>query len=58
MDDARSQRTQNIELIKHVAKKLGSLRDEVVFVGGAVAELLITDPAAPARTTLAPHKSE
>ena len=30
-----------------VAKALGALTDEVVFVGGAVVGLLLTDPAAP-----------
>lgn len=35
-----------------VAKALGDLLDEVVFVGGMVRELLVTDPAAgPARVT-------
>jgi predicted nucleotidyltransferase len=32
--------------IAHVANKLDHLLDEVVFVGGAVVELLVTDPAA------------
>lgn len=35
-----------------VARALGELTDEVVFVGGMIRELLITDPAAgPARPT-------
>ncbi|MBR7747762.1 hypothetical protein [Undibacterium baiyunense] len=39
----------NIAMIELVAKHLGDmLLDEVVFVGGAVAGLLITDPAQPA----------
>ncbi len=39
----------NIVLLELVAKRLGdALRDELVFVGGAVAGLLITDPAQPA----------
>lgn len=33
--------------ILHVAHKLGPLRERVVFLGGAVTALLITDPAAP-----------
>ncbi|MBZ0126506.1 MAG: hypothetical protein K8F32_09065 [Rhodocyclaceae bacterium] len=38
-----------VELIAHV---LGSLREELVFVGGCAAGLLMTDPAAsPARVT-------
>lgn len=36
-----------IELVELVAHDLESLCDEVVFVGGAIVELLITDPAAP-----------
>lgn len=35
-----------IEAIQDVANHLGKLLDEVVFIGGAVASLLITDPAA------------
>lgn len=39
----------NIVLLELVADRLGErLRDELVFVGGAVAGLLITDPALPA----------
>ncbi len=37
----------NIQMIKTVAMRLGSLNNEVVFLGGATTELLITDPAAP-----------
>jgi predicted nucleotidyltransferase len=38
----------NLAMVKHVAQRLDKLRDSVVFVGGAVVDLLITDPAAPA----------
>lgn len=39
----------NVALLEVVAERLGEdLRDEMVFVGGAVAGLLITDPAMPA----------
>jgi predicted nucleotidyltransferase len=39
----------NVVLLELVADRLGEgLRDEFVFVGGAVAGLLITDPALPA----------
>lgn len=39
----------NVALLEIVAERLGdALRDEMVFVGGAVAGLLITDPAMPA----------
>lgn len=39
----------NVVLLELVANRLGDgLRDEFVFVGGAVAGLLITDPALPA----------
>lgn len=34
-------------MVRHVAERLGEVRDSVVFVGGAVVDLLITDPAAP-----------
>ena len=36
--------TNNIDMLKCVAKGLGGLKDEVVFVGGAVAELYIKQP--------------
>ena len=39
----------NVVLLELVAKRLGErLREDLVFVGGAVAGLLITDPALPA----------
>lgn len=39
----------NIALLEVVAERLGDdLLEEMVFVGGAVAGLLITDPAMPA----------
>lgn len=41
-----------IEMIELAAADLASLCDEVVFVGGAIVALLITDPAAPPVTTL------
>lgn len=37
----------NLEMIGHVAKRLGVLRDRVVFLGGAATALLITDKAMP-----------
>lgn len=37
----------NIEALLVVVKRLGALRSRVVFVGGSVRELLITDEAAP-----------
>lgn len=37
----------NIEALLVVVKRLGPLRKRVVFVGGSVRELLITDAAAP-----------
>lgn len=39
--------TRNLEMLVRAAKALGPLKDEVVFVGGAVVDLFITDPAAP-----------
>lgn len=36
----------NITMLQTVAKGLGDLKDDMVFVGGAVAELYATDPAA------------
>jgi hypothetical protein len=36
----------NRELLLRVARRLGPVLDELVFVGGQVAELLVTDPAA------------
>lgn len=42
-----SVREQHINLIEKVAGALGSLNDEVVYVGGAVVSLYVTDPAAP-----------
>lgn len=39
----------NVVLLERVAERLGArLREDLVFVGGAVAGLLITDPALPA----------
>jgi hypothetical protein len=35
----------NIEMLQTVADGLGELKDEIVFVGGAVAELYVDDPA-------------
>ena len=37
----------NLDTLERVALRLGPLNDEVVFVGGAVTELLVTDPGAP-----------
>jgi len=37
----------NLAMVRHVAERLGELRDSVVFVGGAVMDLLMTDPASP-----------
>lgn len=37
--------TNNIEMLQEVARGLGELKDEVVFVGGSVAELYADDPA-------------
>lgn len=39
--------TRNREMLVRAATALGELKDEVVFVGGAVVDLFITDPAAP-----------
>ena len=39
-------------MVRHVAEHLGEVREQVVFLGGAVTGLLLTDPAAPeARST-------
>jgi hypothetical protein len=37
----------NLEALERVAKRLGPLKDALVFVGGAVTEILVTDPGAP-----------
>jgi len=37
----------NLAMIRHVAGRLGHLRERVVFLGGAAAALLITNSAAP-----------
>ena len=36
----------DVEVLQLVAKKLGDLLDQVVFVGGATTTLYIDDPAA------------
>ncbi len=36
----------SVEMLLRVAARLGDLREQVVFVGGAVVELLITEPGA------------
>lgn len=41
------QTSRNIEMLTLIASKLEELRDEVIFVGGCIAGLLITDKAAP-----------
>jgi hypothetical protein len=38
--------SQNIELLKQVARRLGPLLPEVVFVGGCTTDLFITDEGA------------
>lgn len=40
------QQQSGAEMIAFVAERLGELRDQVVFVGGAVTGLLVTNPAA------------
>ncbi len=37
----------SVTMIRHVAERLGDLRKQVVFLGGAVTGLLLTDAAAP-----------
>jgi hypothetical protein len=37
--------SENLEMVKTVAHRLGDLREDVVFLGGAVVGLLTTDPA-------------
>jgi predicted nucleotidyltransferase len=42
----------NLDTLERVARRLDALRPDVVFVGGAVVELLVSDPgAAPPRMT-------
>ncbi|UXH78772.1 hypothetical protein [Roseateles amylovorans] len=42
----------NLPHLRHIAEALGELREQIVFVGGAVAGLLVTDPLAdPVRAT-------
>jgi hypothetical protein len=36
-----------VEAISAIARRLGALTDDLVFLGGAVVPLLLTDPAAP-----------
>lgn len=38
--------TSNLPHLRQVAEALGDLREQVVFIGGAVAGLLVTDPLA------------
>jgi hypothetical protein len=40
----------NVQMLQEVAAGLGSLKDEVVFVGGSVTSLYVDDPAAPSVT--------
>lgn len=42
-----NRRDVNLGMIRHVAQRLGDLRDRVVFVGGCATGLLLTDPAMP-----------
>lgn len=49
----RRNREAGVERVIETARLLGELVDEVIFLGGAVAGLLVTDPAAPSmRPTL------
>ncbi|MGO9020594.1 MAG: hypothetical protein ACLQVJ_19815 [Syntrophobacteraceae bacterium] len=49
----KAKSSATLEMVKTVARGFGSLRERVVFLGGAVTSLLITDPALPhIRTTL------
>jgi hypothetical protein len=41
-------RSLALEPVARVARRLGPLREEVAFLGGAIVGLLLTDPAAPA----------
>lgn len=41
------QHQYNLTMVKHVARHLGQLREQFVFLGGAVTALLLTDAAAP-----------
>ncbi len=36
-----------VDIVSHVAGRLGPMRGDVVFLGGAAAALLVTDPHAP-----------
>ena len=38
----------NVAIVEIVAARLGALREQIVFVGGCAAGLLVTDPALPA----------
>lgn len=39
--------SENLRMVSQVARALTDLLPKVVFLGGAVVELLLTDPAAP-----------
>lgn len=42
----------SLEMLAHIAKGLGPLKDKVVFVGGSTVSLYLTDPgASPVRPT-------
>ncbi|MDH3975074.1 MAG: hypothetical protein OEV42_12405 [Deltaproteobacteria bacterium] len=46
-------RNPNMEILSAAVRQLGSLADEMVFLGGCATPLLMTDPAAPeARVTM------
>lgn len=42
-----NKRDVNLQMVIHVARRLGELKDRVVFVGGCATGLFITDPAMP-----------
>lgn len=51
--DQNSRAESNLKMLEFVARKLGDLKDEFVFLGGCATALLINDPAVPdIRTTL------
>jgi len=45
----------NIKMLRTVARRLGPLRERVVFLGGCATYLLITDTAIPVTSFLLNH---
>lgn len=45
MNQCMNRHKNHVDLLLHVANRLGELKDDAVFIGGSICGLLLTDPA-------------